>query len=87
MSVLANRVAAVIPHQWKKVAIQLELTQGDIKTIQKDEDESFDQFMAVMYQWEKSLRRPFTWTTLVTALQSPSVNETQLANELHCKFC
>ena len=84
---LANRVAAVIPHQWKKVAVQLELTKGEIKTIQKDEDESFDRFMAVIYQWKQSLRRPFTWATLVSALQSSSVNEVQLANELHREFC
>ena len=87
MSVLANRVAAVIPHQWKKVAVQLELTRGEIKAIQKDEDESFDQFMAVMYQWKQSLHRPFTWATLVSALKSPSVYEIRLANELHRKFC
>ena len=55
--------------------------------IQKDQDESSDQFMAVMYQWKQSLRRPFTWTTLVSALESSFVNEIRLANQLHREFC
>ena len=87
MSVLANRVAVVIPHQWKKVAVQLELSRGKIKAIQKDEDDSSDRFMAVMDHWEQSLSKPFTWATLVSALQSPSVNETTLADELKHEFC
>ena len=87
MSVLANRVAAVVPDKWKKVAVQLELSQGEIKAIQKDEDDSFDRFMAVMYQWKQSLSKPFTWPTLVSALRSPSVNETRLADELKHEFC
>ena len=87
MSVLANRVAAVIPDKWKKVAVQLELSRGEIRAIQKDEDDSFDRFMAVMDHWKQSLSKPFTWATLVSALQSPSVNETRLADELNREFC
>ena len=87
MSVLANRVAAIIPHQWQKVAVQLELSRGEIRAIQKEEDDSFCRFMAVMDRWETSLSKPFTWATLVTALQSLSVNETRLAEELTREFC
>ena len=87
ISHLANRVAAVIPNKWKKVAIQLELSEGEIKAIQTDEKESFDQFIAVMYRWKQSLSKPFTWATLVSALESPSVNENRLAHELRTEFC
>ena len=87
MSVLANQVAAVIPDKWKKVAVQLELSRGDIRAIQKDEDDSSDRFMAVMDHWKQSLSKPFTWATLVSALRSPYVNETRLADELNRKFC
>ena len=87
MSVLANRVAAVIPDKWKKVAVQLELPRGDIKAIQKDEDDCFDRFTAVLDQWKTSLSKPFTWATLIAALRSPSVKETVLADELNQEFC
>ena len=88
ISVLANRVAAVIPDKWKKVAVQLELSHGDIMVIEKKtDDDIIDRFVAVMYHWKQSLSKPFTWATLVSALQSPSVNETRLADALNREFC
>ena len=87
MSVLANQVAAVIPSKWKKVAFQLELDIGVIKTIEHDEHECFYRFMAVMNHWEQSPSKPFTWATLVAALQSRSVGENRLAEELRKEFC
>jgi hypothetical protein len=87
LSVLANRVASVIPHQWKNMAVQLELSEGDIKSIQGDENKISDCFNAVMERWKQSLTKPFTWETLINALRSPSVNEIRLANELNCEFC
>ena len=86
LSVLANRVAAVIPHQWRNMAVQLELTEGDIKAIQEDENTVSDRFNAVMKRWKQSLTKPFTWEALINALRSPSVNELRLANELTHDF-
>ena len=87
MSVLANRVAAKVPHQWMKVAWQLELDNGDIQTIQKNQQDVFDKFMAVINKWKETLSRPFTWDTIVTVLKSDSVKETRLASELEREFC
>ena len=87
MSDLANRVAAKIPEKWKQVAIQLEMSMSEIKTIQKDEDYAFDQFMAVFDRWKRSSCSPYAWKTLVTALKSTSVNEIKLAEELQREFC
>ena len=87
MSSLANRVGAAIPDKWKKVAFQLALDRGVIKAIEHDEHECFYRFMAVMYHWKQSLSKPFTWATLVAALQSRSVGETRLAEELRKEFC
>ena len=86
MSDLANRVAAAIPDKWKEVAFQLELDIGVIKAIEDDEHKCFYRFMAVLYRWKQSLSKPFTWGTLVAALQSCSVGETRLAEELRNKF-
>ena len=68
------------------MAVQLELTEGDIKAIQEDENTVSDRFNAVMKRWKRSLTKPFTWETLINALRSPSVNEIRLANELCCDF-
>ena len=84
---LANRVAAKIPHKWKQVAIQLELSRGEIKAVEKDEDTSFDRFMAILDEWKQSAAVPYTWKTIVTVLKSASVDEVRLANELEKDFC
>ena len=87
MSDLANHIAAIIPDKWKPVAIQLGLSMGEIKTIQRDENECFDRFMAVFDRWQRSSCKPYIWKTLVTALKSRSVNENKLADELQREFC
>ena len=84
---LANRVAAVIPHKWKKVAIQLDLSRSERKAIGKDEDKSFDCFIAVLEQWKQTANLPYTWKTIVTVLKSASVDEARLAEELEKDFC
>ena len=87
MSDLANRVAAVIPHKWSQVAIQLELSTGERKAIEKDKTESFERFMAVLEHWERSCSLPYSWETLITALKSASVSEQNLAEQLHRDYC
>ena len=87
LSDLANHVAAIIPHKWKQVAIQLELSRGERKAIEKDENDCFDRFMAVLEQWKQSGSLPYTWKTLVTALNSTSVDEQTLAEQLERDFC
>ena len=84
---LANRVAAAIPHKWKQVAIQLDLSLGERKAIEKDEQEAFDRFIAVLEQWKQSVSQPFTWKTIITVLKSASVGEQGLAEELKKDFC
>ena len=68
------------------MAIQLELSRGERKAIEKDEDECFDRFMAVLEQWKQSASLPYTWKTLVTALKSTSVDEQTLAEQLEGGF-
>ena len=87
MKDLANDVAAVISHKWKEVAIQLEMTRGERESINTEESEPQRRFMAVMEHWERSCKQPYTWDTILTVLESPSVKETRLAQELRLKFC
>ena len=79
MKDLANHVAAAIPNRWKQVAYQLELTRGEIGIIESNPNE---RFMAVMEQWQRSAKLPFTWETLITALEEEAVNEIALAKKL-----
>ena len=84
---LANHVAAVIPHKWKMVAIQLDVDMGAINRIESNKCDCLDRFMAVFDHWKQSSSEPYTWKSLVTALKSRGVNEVRLAEELQRDFC
>ena len=86
MKDLANRVAAVIPGKWIEVAIQLDISMEEIDAIGEDKGSVFKRFMAVLNQWKRSCRQPFTWGALATALKSTSVNEFKLAEKLLQEF-
>ena len=87
MKDLANHVATAIPNKWKQVAYQLELTRGEIDTIKTNESSDNERFMAVMEQWERSAKLPYTWETLITALKAPAVEEAKLAIKIQNVFC
>lgn len=69
MKDLAHHFAAVIPHKWNLVVIQLELSKGEIKAIERDEDTSINQFIAVLEQWKQSSTLPYSWNALINVLQ------------------
>jgi hypothetical protein len=83
----ANYVVAEIPAEWTHVAVQLGLSGDKCNTIKKDEHDCRDRFMAVFYEWERGSYKPFTWSTLITALKSPVVGKIELAEKLQQKFC
>ena len=82
----ANYVVAEISAEWKHVAIQLGLSTNKCNEIKKNEDECRDRFMAVFDEWERGSCKPFTWSTLITALKSPIVGKYELAEKLQQKF-
>ena len=87
LKVLANEVAAMIPQKWHQVAIQLELEKAKRDIIRINEKiGQQEQFMAVLEHWENSCCLPYTWGTLLTALESRAVGEQKLADQLKQKF-
>ena len=88
MGDLTNRVAAIIPHKWNQVAIQLELDRGVRNRIERDgKGCCLDQFVAVLDEWKQSENLPYTWKTLISVLKSASVGEIALAERLQKEFC
>ena len=88
MGDLTNRVAAIIPHKWNQVAIQLELDRGVRNRIESDRKGCcLDQFIAVLEEWKQSESLPYTWKTLISVLKSASVGEKALAEQLERDLC
>ena len=78
----------VIPHtnQWVNIGLNLELSYTDIDRIRIDFNDEERRFMEVLNKWQKNGNPSFTWNTLVQVLQSPTVNEHQLAEKIRDKF-
>ena len=83
-------VASAIPAKWRAVGIQLELTSGTLDSIQHENagkpQSDLHSFEAVFCIWKQLAKNPYTWKTIVDALNAPSVGENRLAEELEAKY-
>lgn len=90
---LMNQVAAQIPSKWRLVGIQLGLGDLMLNLIETNyrgtPTECLSSFMQVLSLWKHRKTKPYTWETMINALQAESVGEECLAKmlaEKHCKF-
>lgn len=65
---------------WKEIAVQLELTPTEIERIEiENPRDIYECFSQVFTRWSKSPKVRYCWSSIVTALSAPSVNEKRLA--------
>ena len=85
LSDLMNEVAAKIPSKWRDVGLQLGLDQGVLEGIASiSPGDTNLRYANVFTLWknQNSTTHPYTWSTIVQALQSPAVGERRLADEI-----
>ena len=84
---LINEVASKVSAKWKEISIQLGLTLNDQKYFMEltlgDPKQCFTFVFTV---WKSRATRPYTWSTVIQALESPAVDEIRLAHELKTKL-
>ena len=82
---LMNEVAAKIPSKWRDVGLQLGLDQGVLEgiTLISPGDTNLC-YSNVFTQWKNLnlITSPYTWSTIVQALQAPAVGEKRLAEKI-----
>lgn len=84
-----NLVAAALPAKWKLVGVQLGLSFAKL-----DEIESYFHgdcihcFGSMFSEWEKMRHSdfPYCWDVLVNALQTPSIGENKVAEDIKSFF-
>ena len=84
-----NDLASLIPNKWRRVGIQLGLTNNQLDAVAQNTLDPIDQFMKVLDWWQKleNTRRPCSWTTIVEVLRSNAVQEERMAEQLERKHC
>ena len=87
LSDLMNEVASKVPSKWKQISIQLGLTPSDQECFMASTpNDPLQCFTSVFRVWKCRATRPYTWSTVIEALQSPAVDEMRLAQELRTKL-
>ena len=80
-----NEVAAEIPGKWRDIGLQLgldhEVLNGIATTIPGDTNHCYSD---VFTRWksQNSSSYPYTWLTIVQAIQSKAVGEKKLADKI-----
>ena len=70
-------------NKWECIALELELPHTDIERIKLEEQGRIQEsFTRIFSKWETKIVPPFTWPIIISALESPSVAEYRLAEEL-----
>ena len=82
---LMDRVAAVIPHKFATVGLQLGLTLGELQVIGphhpslEDHHRAYGEMFGV---WRRRGSPPYTWKTIIGVLRCASVGEVLLSEQL-----
>ena len=84
---LMNEIAAVIPHKWKDVAVQLLLPEEKISSIECSNNRNANHcYMDVFALWESRSSLPYTWETLMKILVLRAVDYPELKQRVIAKF-
>ena len=81
---LNNIVGAHIHPDWYLFATQLGLSDAILRGIERNEADTKHCFVKAMEHWKASPPpdKPFTWETIVTTLESPYINNNELASKI-----
>ena len=82
-----NEVATKIPGKWIPLGIQLGVAFADLEGIRssRTSENYITIFVDVFQMWKTKLKVPYTWAALITALESSSIDEQELAQTLRRK--
>lgn len=84
---LMNHVAVSLATKWRIVGVQLGLSVAKLDEIEVAYVNDCKRcFSAVFSEWENTASLPYTWSTIIEVLKTPSVEENRLAERLKAQF-
>ena len=66
---------------WEDIAINLNLDQ-EISRIDKDGRNVGDKLRKLLLKWKQGLGLPYTWRTIIEALEEPTLGENKAASQM-----
>ena len=84
---LLNEVAAEIPTLWREMGLELGLAHHHLDCIETEQNrKQIRCFGEVLNSWREQQTAPYTWETIIRALQKKAVGQYKLAQILKKKF-
>lgn len=84
---LLNKVAAKAIDKWISLGLQLDMELPELNTIEDKHKEAIPRYAELFRLWKNKGDPPFTWGTIIDALNAPIVGEAKLATELQESLC
>ena len=82
MSDLMSQVAAKTKDKWFQVGIQLDIDMATLLSYEAQSRDPMRCYTSVFVEWKRDHKLPYTWATIIGALESNAVTEVAVANEV-----
>ena len=83
MNDLMSQVAAKTKDKWFQVGIQLDIDTATLSSFETQfQRDPMRCYTSVFVEWKRDSKLPYTWTTIIEALESNAVTEVAVANEV-----
>ena len=80
---LMSQVAANTKDKWFQVGIQLKIDSTSLMSCELQfMRDPMRSYTSVFVEWERGRKLPYTWATIIGALESNAVAEVAVANEV-----
>ena len=73
---------ADISAKWRLIGICLRVPDNDLDGIQQNPISDIEKLSAVINRWKESQTSPFTWATVIAAMESHIIKNLRKANEI-----
>ena len=73
--------------KWYNIGLGLGLSVGTLNSIETERNNTSDSLRATLMKWLNAYSPPPTWSKVVEALRTKTVDEARLAAHLECKYC
>ena len=77
-----SRVAAKTKVKWFQVGIQLDIDQSTLNAYETQSSDTMRCYTNVFVEWKRAGEPPYTWATIIEALESDAVSERDTASNV-----
>ena len=76
-----------VSHKWFNLGLKLQLSVGTLELVRDQYPDSSTALREMLLHWLKKVDPPPTWEGLACTLESRTVREPRLAEQLRTKYC